>query len=482
MKKYDYDLIVIGGGAAGLTASTGAGQLGAKVLLVEKEDKLGGDCLHYGCVPSKTLIKSAYCYNILKNAEKYGLPRVDVPAADFRRIKERIENTIRSIQVHDSPEWIKDKYNVDTVFEPAAFVDPHTVRVGGDKFTAKNILLATGSSPALPPIEGLQDVPYLTNVEIFSLERLPESMIVLGAGPIGAELAQAFARLGTEVTMVEAAGQVLPQEDEDVAGLVRKRLEQDGVKILLKTKAVRAGTGEKGIELTLDRDGTSGTVQAQTLLVATGRKANVDGLGLDKAGVQYTPRAVQVDSRLRTSTKHVFAAGDVTGGYQFTHVAGYEAGIAMINAVMRLPVKVDYGQIPWCTYLDPEVASIGFNEKRAREAGRQYTLHKEDFRNNDRALAEGEAGGFIKLLVGKKGVPIGVQIVGFHAGDLIHEWVAAINGKVPLSTLAQSVHIYPTMSEINKIVSGNYLAPQLFNDFVRKLLKFSFGLQGRTRF
>jgi len=479
MVKYDYDVIVIGGGAAGLTASTGAGQLGAKTLLIEKEKELGGDCLHYGCVPSKSLIKSAYAYNILNNAQKYGLPKVDVPKVDFKKVRSRIHGIIGEILKHDSPEYIKEHYNVDTEFGEVKFLDNHTVGLNGKKITARSFILATGSSAVIPPIEGIQDVPHITNLQIFSLDTLPSSMIVLGGGPIGMEMAQAFSRLGAKVTVVEFSAYVLSREDEDVSKVIEGKLRSEGVEILTQTKAVKADYQKGMVRLSIERNGKIDVLESEIILVAAGRKPNVEGLSLENAGVAYTKKGIQVDARLRTTVKNIFAAGDVNGSFPFTHVAGYEAGISMMNAVVRLPLKADYSKVPWCTYLDPEVASVGYNEKRAQDAGINYKVHIEKFQSNDRALAEGETDGFIKIVMNQKEDVIGVQIVGFHAGDLIHQWVAALNGKVSLSTIAQSIHAYPTLSEISKMASGNILAPKLFNNFTRRILKLLFGLQGK---
>jgi len=478
MAKYDYDVIVIGGGAAGLTSSTGAARLGAKTLLIEKEKELGGDCLHYGCVPSKALIKSAYCYNVLRNAEKYGLPQVDVLKVNFQEVRARIQGIIGKILEHDSPEYLKEKYNVNTAFGDVKFLDRHTVGLNGGKITARKFILATGSSAFIPFIEGLKDVPYITNKQIFSLDKLPVSMIVLGGGPIGMEMAQAFSRLGSKVTVVQSRGHILVREDEDVSMLIEDKLKREGIEFLLNSKAVKVSYQNEQVQLTVENEGKTCVVEAESILVATGRKPNVEGMDLEKTGVEYTKRGITVDARLRTTAKNIFAAGDVNGGLLFTHVAGYEAGIAMMNAVVRLPLKTDYSKVPWCTYLDPEVASIGYNEKRAKEAGIEYKVHMEFFKGNDRALAEGETEGFIKIVMDKKERVIGVQIIGFHAGDLIHQWVAALNGKMSLVTVAQSIHAYPTLSEISKMASGNILAPKLFNNFTRKILRIIFGLQG----
>lgn len=481
MPKYDYDLVVIGGGAAGLTASTFAGQSAAKTLLIEKEKKLGGDCLHYGCVPSKSLIKSAYVYNVLRHSERYGLPKLTPPPVDYQQVSSRIHRIIGTIQRHDEPKYIADKYNVETKFGSPKFIDNHTIMMNGERITSRYFVLAMGSSPNIPQIEGLKDVPYITNINIFSLKNLPESMIVLGGGPIGLEMAQAFARLGTQVTVVQSGDQILPKEDRDIADYMKERLEEEGVKIVLHAKAVRAE--QKGnvvtVSLECNQTGKRSSVTAETLLVAAGRKANVEGIDLEKAGVKYSLKGVEVDDKMRTTAKNIYACGDVNGGLQFTHVASYEAVVAIYNCILKIPKKKNYMHTPWVTYLDPEIASIGFNEQRAQAAGIEYTKHIEYFEHNDRALAEGETKGFIKILIDKKGRPIGVQIVSYHAGDLISEWIPILNGKVSLNTISDSIHPYPTMAEINKNASVSYLVSNI-PAWTKKITKVLFGYQGKA--
>jgi len=478
MGKYQYDLIVIGGGAGGLTASTFAGQSAAKTLLIEKFKKLGGDCLHFGCVPSKSLIKSGYAYNVIRQAEKYGLPKVDLSPVDFTKVRDRIQGVIGTIQEHDEPEYIQDKYNVETKFGSPQFVDDHTIDLNGEKITSKYFVIATGSSPFIPPIEGIQDVSYITNLQIFSLDKLPESLVVIGAGPIGMEMAQSFHRLGSKVTVVETTECILPREDEDVSCYVHELLDKEGIDFIVNARVTKLEQNGNVIKLIAEKDGQMQTIESQTLLVSTGRKANVDGLDLEKASVEYD-RTIQVNEKMQTSQKHIYAVGDVTGGYQFTHVASYEAVVAIYNAILKIPKKANYTHVPWCTYLDPEVASIGYNEKRAKEAGIEYKVQIDHFKENDRALAESEAHGFIKILINKKGRPIGVQIVGFHAGDLIHEWVPVLNGKVSLSTISDAIHAYPTMAEINKNSTVNYLVSTI-PPWTKKITKFLFGYQGKA--
>lgn len=473
MAKFDYDIAVLGGGAAGLTVTSGSAQLGAKTVLIEKEKVLGGDCLHYGCVPSKTLIRTASLYHEMKNAERYGLPRVDLPPVDYRDVAGRIRSVIDVIQKHDSPERFCG-LGAKVEFGSARFVDEHSVRVDGKTYSAKSLVLATGSSPLIPPIEGLDKTPYITNREIFSLDSLPKSMVVLGAGPIAIEMAQAFCRLGTKVYVIQRSGQILSREDRDMADIVMNALSEEGVTFYLnsKVKRVRNLGTEREVEFRSGEEEM--TLRAETILVAMGRTPNIGGLGLEGIGLESNRKGVIVDDRLRTNHRHIFAAGDITGRYLFTHAAGYEGGVVVSNAIFHLPRRVNYTYLPWCTYTGPELASIGMNEKRAKEAGIEYSVWTEEFRENDRSLAEGEMAGKIKMLLDGKERPIGVQILGLHAGELIGEWVAALNGKVKLTTLAAAVHPYPTLGEINKKVAGTFLSRKIFSDKVKKGLKFFF--------
>ncbi|GAB6058985.1 dihydrolipoyl dehydrogenase family protein [Desulfonatronum parangueonense] len=485
MATYDYDIAVIGAGAAGLTVAAGASQAGARTLLVEQEPNLGGDCLHYGCVPSKTLIKTAKVYHQMKNAVQYGLPEMDVPEVDFARVRERIQRVIASIQPHDSPEQFCG-LGVAVKFGHAVFLDDHQALIEAsdgkaEKVSAKTWVVATGSTAAIPPVEGLDATPYLTNREIFYLDALPSSLVIIGGGPIAVELAQAFARLGSRVEVIQRSAQILSKEDEDMAGLVQASLEREGVRFHLNTELVRVrDLGHEREVVFRTGNGEEKSVTAASLLVALGRKATVDGLGLRGIRVEYDRKGIKVDARLRTSQKHIYACGDVTGAYQFTHAAGYEGGVVVANAVFHLPRKADYTWLPACTYSDPEFASIGLNEKQARQQGLEYTLWTEEFAENDRSLAEEEREGRIKLLLDRKNKPLGIQIVGPQAGELLSEWVAVVNGKVKLSTMAGAVHPYPTLAEINKRVAGKHLSEKIFSEGVQKTLRFFFGFKGRA--
>jgi pyruvate/2-oxoglutarate dehydrogenase complex dihydrolipoamide dehydrogenase (E3) component len=480
MADYDYDIGVIGGGAAGLTVTSGAAQLGAKTLLVEKEKELGGDCLHFGCVPSKTLIKTAHVYHMMKNAEKYGLPPVDPPPVDFKKVSDRIKSVIGVIQDHDSAERFC-RLGAKVEFGVPVFTDEHSVQLNGKTVSAKNWVIATGSSPFIPPVKGLDKTGFITNKEIFYLDRLPESMIIMGGGPIGSEMGQAFSRLGTKVYIVNRDDQILGKEDKDMADTVKEVMASEGVVFHLNAsiESVRDLGNEKEVIVT-DKEGTSITLKAETIMVAVGRTPNIGQMGLENIGVKVNRSGIDVDKRLRTNHKHIYAAGDVNGGFLFTHAAGYEGGIVVSNAVFRLPRNTDYTYLPWCTYTDPELASIGMNEKTAKAFGIDYSIIVEEFKNNDRSLAEGERIGKIKMLLNEKEKPIGVQIVGPHAGDLVSEWVAVLNGKVKLSTLAAAVHPYPTIAEINKKVAGTFFTPKIFSDKIKKGLKFFFNLKGRA--
>jgi pyruvate/2-oxoglutarate dehydrogenase complex dihydrolipoamide dehydrogenase (E3) component len=480
MATYDYDIGILGGGAAGLTVASGAAQFGAKTLLIEKEKALGGDCLHFGCVPSKTLIRTANVYHLMRNAEKYGLPPVDLKPVDFQEVSKRIQSVIRVIEEHDSKERFC-KLGVRVEFGNAKFIDEHAVRLNGGMYSAKKWVIATGSSPVIPPIEGIEKTPYITNKEIFSLESLPKSMIAIGGGSISTEVAQAFSRLGTKVTVIELGNQILGVEDRDIADQIMRILISEGITFYLSSAILSVKDLGKEKEVVIKNvEGNTLNLRAEAILVAVGRQANLQGLGLEDISIDFSKKGLRVDSRLRTNHPHIFAAGDTTGAYQFTHAAGYEGGIVLSNAVLRLPRETDYTNLPWCTYTDPELASIGMNEKRAVAAGIRYSVWTEEFKTNDRSLAEGEETGRLKLLLNEKEKPIGIQILGPHAGELVNEWVAVMNGKVKLSTLAASVHPYPTLGEINKKVVGTFFSRKIFSEKVRKALKFFFSLKGRA--
>jgi pyruvate/2-oxoglutarate dehydrogenase complex dihydrolipoamide dehydrogenase (E3) component len=482
MAHYDYDLGIIGGGAAGLTAAAGSARFGAKTILIEKSGRLGGDCLHVGCVPSKTLIRTAGVWSLAKRSKEFGLPELLIPPVDLGAVMDRVHLVIERIQHHDSPERFCSLGALVRFGNPA-FADDHVVNLDGDHISAKSWIIATGSSPALPPIDGLSSVPYWTNETVFSQRKLPGRLIVLGGGPIGLEMAQAFQRLGSRVIIVEFMGQILGPEDQDVADILRERLMAEGVEIHTDTRAIRAESRNGVILLTIGPakgEGPIQVIEVDAILVAAGRKPNIEGLGLDAAGVKYTSRGIPTNARMKTTISHIYACGDVNGVMPFTHVAGYEGGIALTNAILRLPRKADYTKIGWCTYTDPEVASIGLNEKRAKKDNIEYHMIEERFVDNDRALAEGEPLGKIKMLVNTKGALLGCQIIGAHAGELIHEWVLSMAAGTKLSTMASTVHLYPTLSEISKRVAGDLFASKIFSEKTKTMLRLLFNLKGRA--
>lgn len=478
MAKYDYDMIIIGGGAAGLTVAAGAAQLGAKTALIEKE-KLGGDCLYYGCVPSKTLIKAAKVYHYAKNLETFGLPQAVVPPCNLKSVMGHVRKVIDKVAVHDSVERFQG-IGVDVVFGGAEFVSDHEVRVNGKTLTGSCFTIATGSSPMVFPIEGLHETGFITNVEVFSLEELPQRLVVLGAGPIGAELAHAFVRLGSKVTLVDILENPLNFEDYDMAEVVIKQMVHDGISLRMKSKAKRVYVeGSQKVMVLEGKDGKEESIQCDEILVATGRKANVEGLYLEAAGVNHTRKGIDTNLHMQTNQKHIYAAGDVNGKFPFTHMAAAEGAMIVRHAIMHIPGKINYKMTPWVTFTDPEIASIGYNEQRAKNDDIPYDIHVEIFEEVDRALAESEYEGKIKILTQQGSDKIiGVQIVGLHAGELIGSSVMAVNKGMKLSDLATQIFAYPTLSEIHKKSAGKYYAHKVFSPRVRSILKFLFGFQG----
>ncbi len=480
MASYDYDLGVIGAGAAGLTLTAGAAQMGAKTLLVEARNQLGGDCLHFGCVPSKTLIRSAHVYWQMKNGSKFGLPEFSPPPVDFSQISKRIQNVIVRIQKHDSVERFC-ALGARIEFGLAEFLDEHHIRLNGRRISAQKWAIATGASPVIPPIKGLAQVRYLTNETIFYQSNLPAEMIILGGGPVAVEMGQALNRLGCRITIIQRNEHIMSQEDPDMALWVQKILENEGIRVYagVEIQEVREENGLKRV-IALDRQGKERVFKARDLFLALGRQANVHHLKLERAGVYYTDEGILVDHKMRTSQKHIFAIGDITGCYPFTHAAGYEAGVALSNAIIHYPRKADYTWMPRVTYTDPELAVMGKTEAQLRADGTDYVLWSESFENNDRSLAEGYPIGKIKLLLDKSEKVLGVQILGPRAGELLGEWVAVLNGGIKLSTLASAVHPYPTLTEINKQVAADVMAPKIFGGFLKKGVNLVFNYKGRA--
>jgi len=461
------DICVIGAGSGGLSVAAGAAQMGAKTVLIEK-GKMGGDCLNYGCVPSKALIAAGHAANTTRHAGKFGVNGHE-PEVNFAAVNDHVHSVIAAIAPHDSVERFEG-LGVNVIQGAARFTGPREVEVNGTRIRAKRFVVATGSSAAHPPIPGLKDVPYFTNETIFDLRDRPEHLIVIGGGPIGSELAQAHRRLGSKVTLVEMF-KILGKDDPEVTGIVRERLAEEGIEMLEGVKISGVAQAGNGISVTIDADGETTTLTGSHLLVAAGRRPNVDGLDLEKAGIEFSPKGIKVDDRLRTTNKRVFAIGDVAGGYQFTHMAGYHAGIVIRNALFRLPAKVNYDAVPWVTYTDPEIAHVGMTEADARTRyGETIKVLRWSFDENDRAQAERETDGLIKVVVAKGGRILGVSIAGPHAGELLMPWVLAISQKLKIGAMASFIAPYPTLGEVSKRVAGSYFTPALFGARTRKLV------------
>ncbi len=481
--RFTHDLIVLGSGSAGLSLASVAARFGVKVALIDK-GTLGGDCLHYGCVPSKTLIHSAKVAHLARRSAEYGV-KTGTVEIDFPTVMQRIRGVINTIQEHtDNPDRFR-KMGCDVWTETQAhFVDPHTVDVGGNgstglttgKITGKKIAICVGSRPATVPIPGLAETGFLTNETVFSLTKQPRSLIIIGSGPIGCELAQAFQRLGSQVILANRSDQILGKEDRDMQNVMRDVFQHEGIDLRLGI-AMKEVKKENGMKvLVYEKDGKRETIEAEEILVAVGRTSNADTLNVENAGVMLDERGyVRTDARLRTSQKHIYAAGDITGHLQFTHSAGYEAGIIVSNAILHFPAKINLDTIPWTTFTDPEVASVGFNETRAKEKNIAYRTSVFPFEHQDRALAESENRGFIKLLLGKKDTLLGCQIIGPNAGELIHEWIIAYNAKIPLKKLSRMVHVYPTLAMGNQQAAGEYLGSKFLNPRTRWWLRKIFG-------
>lgn len=466
----EYDLVIIGGGSGGLVVASASAQLKAKVALVEKE-KLGGDCLWYGCVPSKSLIHTSRVAYEVKNASRFGI-KTSFPEIDFAQANNHVQKVISAIEPHDSPERFRG-LGVEVIFGSGQFIDQKIFEVNARQLKARNFVISTGSRPAIPSIEGLQEVGYITNEQVFSLTELPSSLLVIGAGPIGCELGQAMARLGANVTIIASRKQILPKEDPEAALVVEKQLLSEGIKIIksARVEKVELVNGKKHVWVNGEK------IVVDEILLSAGRTPNIESLNLEVAGVEYTKTGIKVNEKLQTSNQKIYACGDVIGGYQFTHVAGFEATIVIQNALFFPTKKIDYRVIPWATFTEPELAKVGLNIQEAREIyGDDICILKQEFAGVDRAMAEASTAGFAKIITTKKGVILGATIVGISAGELIHEIVLAMKNNLNVSALS-SIHIYPTLSEINSktallLTKQKYAQNQTLQNFLTKFFNF----------
>ena len=458
-----YNVVVIGAGTAGLVTAAGTAGLGGRVALIER-NLMGGDCLNFGCVPSKALISSARLIQQIRDAEKWGLNRQS-PQFAFETVFERMRARRSKVAPNDSQERF-ESLGVDVFRGEAHFISPQELEVDGQRLCAKNFVIATGSRAAIPKIEGIDTVPYFTNETIFDeLKEKPESMIVLGGGPIGCELAQTFRRLGVEITIVQRNDQLLPREDRDVAEFIERRLIDDGVRCIKNADARSVATTDRGkiaLEF-LDRESghlAERTLFADALLVAIGRTPNFRHLDLKSAGVDVVEKGVCANDYLQTSQRHIYAAGDIIGPFLFTHMADAQARVVVRNILAPfqfLRQKIDYSIVPWCTYTDPEVAHVGLGEKEAKQKNLDYDLFVVLLSDVDRAVVESEDAGFVKVLTAKGSDKIlGATIIAPHAGDLMHEFVLAMKAGIGLGTIASTIHAYPTFAELARKAGDKY--------------------------
>lgn len=461
------DIAIIGGGAGGLSLAAGASQLGANVVLVES-GKMGGDCLNYGCVPSKSLLAAAKAFYHVKTAQYFGA-QTDSLTLDFSKVMQHIHQVIATIAKHDSVERF-ESLGVKVIQASAKFIDDKTLQAADTTIKAKRFVIATGSLPFVPPIPGLEQAHYETNETIFNLKKQPKHLIVIGGGPIGCELAQAFAMLGSQVTILESF-KILPKDDTDCVAIVREQFESMDINIQENIKVQHIAQQPEGdILVTIENEGKTEQLIGTHLLISTGRRVNVQGLDLEKANVVYSPKGIDVDARLRSSNKKIYAIGDVVGSFQFTHIANYHAGIVLKNILFRLPAKVDYRAVPWVTYTEPEIAHVGLTFAEAQK--RTDTLITEwPFEENDRAQTEHETKGKIKVITDNKAKILGVTIVGAKAGELILPWTIAIREKKTLRSFTDTIVPYPTLSEVSKRAASKFYTPKLFSNRTRWLVR-----------
>lgn len=458
------DVLVIGAGSGGLSVAAGAVQMGASVVLLEGH-RMGGDCLNFGCVPSKALIASAKTAYTQAHAEPFGIASV-TPKADYAAVMEHVADAIATIEPHDSQERF-EKLGVNVIRDYGEFISATEVKAGETIIKPRRIVIATGSSPLVPPIPGLDTVPYDTNETLFDRREKPEHLLIIGGGPIGMEMAQAHVRLGCKVTVIEGA-RAMGQDDPELAAVVLDQLREEGVEIAEEAQASEI-TGKPGAIEVKTEDGRS--FKGSHLLIAVGRKPNIDRLALDKAGIETTKRGIKTDARLRTTNRRAYAIGDVAGGLQFTHVAAYHANVIIRSILFGLPAKTRTAHLPHATYTDPELAQVGLTEAQAREThGGNLEVVRVDYAGNDRAIAERKRPGFLKVMV-VRGRPVGASIVGAQAGEQIGLWALAIANNLKMSQIAGMVAPYPTLGEINKGAAGAYFSPRLFdNPFVKKIV------------
>ncbi len=470
MPKYDYDLVAIGAGAGGFVSSKLAAGLGKKVAMIEKA-LLGGECTNRGCVPSKALIKAAAVAHQAKHLRNYGLETTGELNLSTKNVMQYVRGAVK--KVYDShPAAAFEKLGIDVLFGEPKFIDSHHISLGDKVLSADKFMIATGSSALIPPIEGLASVPYLSNENLFEIETLPASMIVLGAGPIGMEMASALNHLGVAITVVEMSERIMIREDEELAKLLADHLVSEGISLLTGTKAVRAAQKDGAIILTVeDAQKHRRDLQAASILVAVGRKPNVEGMDLEKAGVQYSPKGIRTDEFLRTTAPNILACGDVVGPYQFSHMTEYQAVTAIRNAFLPFGKKVNYDTVAWCTFTDPEFAHAGLTESEARDRyGDAISIYRYEYKNTDRGRTDLVEFGRAKFICDSRGRLVGAHILGERAGELIHEAQLLKYLNLSFTKIAPMIHIYPTFADVVRQPAKLLYVDRLRNNPVLKLL------------
>lgn len=460
--KSRYDLVTVGAGSGGLVAARFAAQLGAKVALIEKS-RIGGDCTWTGCVPSKALLKVAKVAHEIRTASRYGI-RASSPEIKMPSVRQYVRGAIASVYQFESPEVLAEE-GIEVILGAARFTDPSTIIAGDRAIQSKAFLLTTGARPSIPPIPGIRDVPFITYEQIFDNDILPKTMLIVGGGPIGIEMAQAYQRLGSQVTVVGKA--VLPKEDPEVQKLIKTVLEGEGVYFVLESAKEVQRKGNS-VAITTDHQELNGDL----LLVAAGRKPNLEGLDLEKAGVKYSPAGIFVDDRLRTNVHHIYAAGDITGGYQFTHYAGWQAFQAVRNALLPGSASGISTVVPWVTFTDPEVAHLGLTEEEARARHRdRIHVHRWELGKVDRAVCESDTAGFLKVITDQDGTILGASMVAGRAGEAIVELVIAMKNKLKIADLAGTIHPYPTYSTAVQQMAADMTVEHLLSGTSGKLIR-----------
>lgn len=446
--KTMYDAIVIGGGSAGLTSAGIAANFGAKTIMIEKE-RLGGDCTWTGCVPSKTLIKAASVLHQTKEATKYGLS-ISLDSIDTGKIMEHVDHIRKEVyEDADKPE-IFERMGIEVVNGDASFVDDHTVKIVDSKglvreITGRYIFICTGAKAFIPPIPGVEDVEVLTNESLFEINKLPKKLVIVGAGPIGTEMAQSFNRLGAEVHVLDMTPGILTNDDPELTDILLQRLIKEGIHYHLKSAAKRLEKSDHGVTVHFEKGEESESIYADAVLMATGRRANIESLNLEAAGVKTYKAGIEVNDKCRTNKRHIYAVGDVTGRYQFTHMCEHMAKIATTNALLKVPMKIDQKHVPWATYTDPELAHVGASEKELRENGVKFETYRFPFSKIDRAITDGQTTGLIKIHAKKwNGKILGASVVGVHAGEMISQYALAMKNGVTLRNFADTIHPYPS--------------------------------------